>query len=425
MTDKLTQQLDQFITRIEGHGVLRVDFKQNQARMEVSEGERMFEGMVLGHKYSQAPWITMRICGVCPIAHSIAAIKAVENALGFVPNPTITNLRKLLLTGQIIGSHLLHLFFLVLPDYLGVSGADELARRYPAEFHLALNIKRFCDRITEVVGGRTVHPVRAVAGGFTEVPTEDELGELRSLLEDTYDEAQEIVGLFAQQEFPQLDVLQEMVASFSEVEYALYGGEIKSLQSGRFDPAELETHIREEVRQYSAAKFSFLQGKTYFTGALARLNLSSTRLHPLAQRCYQELFSSGELRNPFYNNLAQAVEIVHCYEEARRLLEWLFQRGDLRDGLQKKLEKSDYSGGYGAGCTEAPRGLLYHGVRLRGDFLIKEYNVITPTSQNVANLETTCQRLMDEYREESNQRKRQLIKMLIRAYDPCLTCSVH
>jgi len=425
MADQFVQQLNQYVTRIEGHGVLKIDFDQNTAHMQVDEGERMFEAMIVGQKFDKAPWVTSRICGVCPVAHTLAAIKAVEEALRIKPELTAVRLRELLLCGQIIGSHLLHLFFLVLPDYVGVSSAVELAEKFPAEFHLALNIKRFCDKIISIVGGRVVHPVRAVPGGFTMVPTEEEIRSLSLQLEDTIDEAVNLVELFAEQEYPEFSVLEDMLSLADDNSYALYRGMVGLLNGDRFDPRDLENNIQEEVRNYSSAKFSFLKNKTYFTGALTRLNLSSGQLAPRAKNLYNQCFSEEQLNNPFYNNLAQAIEIVHCYEEAEKLIEWLIEESDLQSGLVRPFSGTGYSGGRGVGCVEAPRGLLYHRVNLNENFLIDEYNIITPTSQNVANLEVTCQQLIEKYRDKSDEEKKKLVQMLIRAYDPCLTCSVH
>src|SRR3990167_9081841 len=185
--------LPEYVTKIEGHGVLNIHFKECRARLEISEGERLFEAVLLGQDATRAPFITSRICGVCPTAHNLASIKAIENALSIKPDPITVELRELMLSGQIIFSHLLHLFFLVLPDYYQVASALKIAKKFPAEYHLALNLKRLSDKLLTTIGGRPIHPTTTMIGGFLKLPDKGELITLKDDIEDVLDEAQDLI----------------------------------------------------------------------------------------------------------------------------------------------------------------------------------------------------------------------------------------
>jgi coenzyme F420-reducing hydrogenase alpha subunit len=194
--------MNDYITKIEGHGNLKIDFRKNKAELHIEEGERLFEGILIGRNYKDAPFIVSRICGICPVAHYLASILAIEKAFGVVNNETTINLRKLLLCAQIIQSHNLHLFFLALPDYLNLNSSLELIEKNPAEFHLSLNIKRTMDEVAQIIGGRLVHPVNPIIGGFAKLPTKKQLAKIKNNLEETIDEVEDVVKLFTNLDYP-------------------------------------------------------------------------------------------------------------------------------------------------------------------------------------------------------------------------------
>ena len=198
-------QNTEFITKIEGHGALNINWSKNKAALEVHEGERLFEGMVVGRPVEDLYWITPRICGVCPIAHNLTAIKAVENALDLEPSRSAVLLRKLLLDAQMIQSHLLHLFFLVAPDYLGLDSGTEIIRTHPKYFDQALALKRVSDLIADTVGGRSIHPTSTAAGGFHKVPSIAVLKKLRREVEGVFEAAQGAVPLFSSLNYPKVE----------------------------------------------------------------------------------------------------------------------------------------------------------------------------------------------------------------------------
>lgn len=419
-----------YITKIEGHGVLNIHFKECKARLEVTEGERLFEAVLLGQAATRAPFITSRICGVCPTAHNLASIKAVENALGIKISPIDAELRNLLLAGQIIFSHLLHLFFLVLPDYYQVSSALEIAEKFPAEYHIALNLKRLSDQLLAAIGGRPIHPTLTTVGGFLKYPQKGSLVTLREEIDQVTDEAEDFVKIFAQIQIPQTERQIEYLA-MDIGQYQLYDGDIVSTSGKKFTPFSYKSHIKEKVKDYSTAKFGYLSNDGGFlVGALARLTIhKSNKLNPQAKRLFQKYFQeefSPAKHNPFNNILAQAIELMHFLEEAGKIIDKLLAT-DIRVVPAKinipKLSKPNW----GIGAVEAPRGTLYHAYEINPDGKIVNADIVTPTVQNLTSIEEDAENLLRTLqldKKSPNICVREL-EMLIRAYDPCITCSVH
>ncbi len=411
-----------YICKIEGHGTLDIKFDKCQARLNILEGERLFEGMLLGRPYKDGPFITSRICGVCPTVHYLTAVCAIENALGIKVTSETEALRKVLLAGQIIQSHILHLFFLALPDYLGIDSALEISKKFPSEFQIALGLKKFSDGLVQKIGGRAVHPITPQISGFDKVPTKSDLNLLLSEAENILNKATDTVKLFAKLDYPDLSHNIEYLASGNKKEYQIYNAsEIISSKNSGFKSADYNKHITEMVKDYSTAKFNIKDKKGFMTGALARLNINQKYLNPKTKKLIKELGIKFPSNNPFHNNLAQAVEVLHFAESIIILLNKL---------LSADLEKAkvfDYEirKGYGVGACEAPRGTLYHAYEIDKKGLINKCDIITPTSQNLTSIEEAANLLLENTKKLNQKKRQQLLEMLIRAYDPCITCSVH
>lgn len=408
---------ESLITKIEGHGSLHVDWEGRKAKLHVVEGERLFEGILVGRTAEEVHWITPRICGVCPIAHNLASVKAVEDALGIIPNPTTILLRRLMMTGQMIQSHVLHLFFLALPDYIGLDRATELAEKDPKAFGRALRLKEVSDEIAFCIAGRNVHPTTTTIGGFHKVPDKGSLQRLLKMLEKTAPDASWTARFFTSLSYPELNAELELL-SLKGDGYSIYDGD--TISSNRNDDTSVKGYkeaIEEEVRDYSTAKFGSYKKRTIMVGALARIAINGKGLSPKAGKFTRNL----DFKNPFHNNLAQAIEILHFHEEAVMLIEKLLKEG--MDGTVVKPSKNPPLRGIGA--VEAPRGGLYHEVHLSEDRKVTYANIITPTVQNLTSIEKSAQALLDQQRKASKEETKRLINMLVRAYDPCLTCSVH
>jgi sulfhydrogenase subunit alpha len=417
-----------FITRVEGHGNLKIDFKKNKAKIIVEEEERLFEQLVINYSFKRAPFITARICGICPTAHYLAAIKAVEDGFSLKPPETAVKLREILLAGQIVQSHTLHLFFLVLPDYTKTKSVKTLAQQYPAEFHLGLNLKKVSDKLVKLLGGREVHPLTPQVGGFKKAPSFGQLKKLSEEIKEVLDEAQDAVRLFNQLKLPSLEQEDRQYLSLDSPGYPLYQGErVTNMERKGFKTRDYQKRIKEEERAGTLVKFSKLSQKgansnnvLLMVGALTRLNSHQQQLNQLAQqalsRCQMTLPSS----NPFDNIKAQAIELIHYLAEAKEMID------NLKEVDLKKINvKVKPKAGLGVGAVEAPRGTLYHSYRFNQIGEIIKADIITPTAQNMLSLEADADRLINLYQDRSQAKREKLIEQLVRAYDPCLTCSVH
>jgi coenzyme F420-reducing hydrogenase alpha subunit/Ni,Fe-hydrogenase III small subunit len=404
-------RLPDFVAKIEGHGRLTINYRHRDAEFEVVESERLIEGLLLGKPFPQAPYITARVCGICCVAHNLCAWMAIESAMGIVPAPATVSARKVLLAAQAVKSHLMHLFFLVLPDYAGERRSAPLFRRYPNEFILMLKSHRACERVLRAVAGSTAFPVATGLGGFLSVPDAAELRALRSEIRADLDRVHDLVGLFASLETP---IMRSGVTLFAPPppgnEYPLYGDGAP--------PA-----IRETVRAGSTAKLGILHdGKTIKVGALARVAKYGNRLnaHAKAARAKHPF----DTADPFRNNLAQAIEILHYLEEIARLIEELPDEAFAETGAVKSPDFSRLPAS-GEACVEAPRGTLIHRVGLGASGEITAYTIISPTQLNLAALEIEAKQLVRERGDLNEVELKREAEKLLRAFDPCITCAVH
>ncbi len=405
---------NEFIAKIEGHGALHIDWEKNEARLKVLEGERLFEGILEGRTAEESHWITPRICGVCPVAHNLASIAACEDAFGIKPNETTNLLRKLMLAGQMIQSHFLHLFFLALPDYIGIDRGTELSKKNPKAFQMALDLKKVSDKIVHTVAGRNIHPTTTAIGGFHKIPTKKSLKDLSEMLKNTREAAKNTVKLFEKLEYPPLKVDLEFISQKDD--------KIISSRGGNSPIKDYKKDIEEEIRNYSTAKFGKYKKREVMVGALARLaNLDIDK-------------ESGiDYQNPFHNNLAQAIEILLYHGESEEILKQLLE-SDLKSTIAPKpLDYTKNEMLIGIGAVEAPRGGLYHEFHINPSTslgasekeIITYANIITPTVQNLTSIEKSANILLEQFKNKTNPEKKHLLEMLVRAYDPCITCSTH
>lgn len=405
--------LPDYTAKIEGHGTLKVDLKKKKVKFQVEESERLVEGLLLDKDFKTAPFITSRICGICPIAHNICSLSAIENALKIkIPEETLL-LRRILLSAQVIKSHLLHLFFLVLPDYTDTKGAVEFSKKYPAEFHLVLNIKRIADEILETIGGSKSFPTNTTIGGFINLPKKEKLLSIQTSISEVVDEAQDLIKIFSSLDIPKIQVntlfLTTQPTSLAENNYPLY-------------PGNLQEEIKEIVKNNSPAKLGVLEnGKVVKVGALSRLKGFSKYLCPKAKNSL--LKYPFDFQNPFNNNIAQSIEILHFLEEVSIIIDKIKNMEIERaQGIKKLTIPSGLNSGIA--FVEAPRGVLIHQIEINSQGKITNYNIIPPTQINLASLEKEAQELIKlNYRSKEETKKN--IEKLIRAFDPCITCAVH
>jgi len=414
----------EFITKIEGHGSLHFNWGKNKVWLEVAEGERLFEGMVVGRPAEDLYWITPRICGVCPIAHNLAAIKAVEDALNIKPGKSTILLRKLLLDAQMIQSHTLHLYFLAAPDYLGLDSGLEIIKTHPVYFQQALELKRISDLLADKIGGRGIHPMATAAGGFRKVPSIETLKMLKKEAVKMLLAAQGTFNLFSSLVYPEVSVNLNLFSLTNGKTYDVYDAKyISSNKKLKVRSENYQDIIEEKIKDYSTAKFGYHKKKGMMVGSLARLNLQGNLLKGEAKKLFKEALV--DFKNPYHNNLAQAIETYHFAAEANEILDILIQTGIDSEATSLPKDLKPGKNSVGVGALEAPRGGLYYEVRLNTKGLITRCNIVTPTVQNLSSIEETAQIVLDQNRGQSKERIQDLLEMLVRAYDPCITCSVH
>ena len=400
---------NEFIAKIEGHGSLSIDWNKNKVELNIHEGERLFEGVLVGRTAEEMHWITPRICGVCPTAHNLASLTALEDALGIKVNQTTNLLRDLMQCGQMIQSHALHLFFLSLPDYLGIDRGTELAQKNPEVFKSALALKGVSDEIAGMIAGRSVHPTRTTIGGFHKIPTKGILEKLLKKLKKTEQDAQNTLELVSKIDFPELKVELQLAVLDNTKIIAVSSNNIKGRKESSI--RDYKEVVQEEIRDYSSAKFGKYKGEEMLVGSLARLAVYGD---------YDKKYKI-DFENPFYNNFAQAIETLTYHQKAQKIIEEL-----LNMEMDKKIIKSSKNPSLkGIGTTEAPRGGLYHEIHLDKDNIITYANIITPTVQNLTSIEKSANALLEQTKNRSQEELERLLIMLVRAYDPCITCSVH
>ncbi len=417
------------ITRVEGHGNISVDLRDGQiTRLELAivESPRFFEAFLRGRSWREVPHITSRICGICSVGHATAAVKAVEAALAITPSEQTVRLRKLMLYAEIIQSHVLHLYFLAVPDFFGVGSVIPLAKTHPDVVQRALRLKRLANDICGAVGGRHIHPIAVHAGGVTHLPLEEELVELKRRLEAARDDLQKTAALFATLKVPVLNRETEYVSLKTRAngEYALYDGDIVSTRDPKpTKVADYRQRVLESVIDHSAAKHCRSpHSESYAVGALARFNNNQEQLHGAARKVARLLGLDGRSFNPFHNNTAQLVETVHCLECSIELIDELLTNGLEREPL---VPPGQFS--HGVGATEVPRGTLFHEYAFDSKGRVESANLIIPTGQNLANIESDM-RTMTQQLVKNGAKKAEItsqLEMLVRAYDPCISCATH
>ena len=411
------------ITRVEGHGNIVVDVHNGEIKkceLQIVETPRFFEAMLRGRPFSEASHLTSRICGICAVAHATTSLRATETALGVELSEQTIILRKLNLHGEMLDSHILHTYMLVAPDLLGVGSVFPLAKSSPDVVLRALRMKKLAGDICATVCGRHTHPIAMTVGGFTHFPTLDELDQLRHRLEAVRADVDATVELFQSLSLPAFDRETEYIALHKEDEYCYMDGELASSDGGFWPLDEYRQVTNEYMVPHSTAKRTRNQRPEYMVGALARFNINHDKLHPRAQAAATALNLKPKCTNPYLISVAQVVEIVHSVEEAILLIDQLLDRGVTWEDPMPPPRLT----GEGVGCCEAPRGTLIHHYSIE-DGLVVNANCIIPTAQNLANIEADMHALVPTILDKNKSDITLTLEMLVRAYDPCISCSTH
>lgn len=415
------------LTRVEGHGNIVVDMKNGvlaRAELEIVEAPRYFEAMLQGRSFHEAAIITSRICGICSLGHQITSLKTTEEALGLEVSEQTVLLRKLLIHGATMQSNVLHAYFLAVPDFLKQGSVFPLIGSHPEVVMRALRMKRLANDIGDVISGRAVHPITPVPGGFTRIPTVAELEDLKrqlldQMMPDLLATVETLKGLAAA--IPVFERETEYISLRSDDDYALYDGDICSTDTGRVPDREYRRMTNEYIVPHSTSKHAKVSRSSYMVGALARWNNNHDRLCDLALTAAGALGLKPGCTNPYMNTIAQVVETAHCAVDSVAIIDRLLGMG-LKD---EKPNQEPTRFGTGVGATEVPRGILYHEYTYDRQARVVKANAIIPTGQNLANIDDDMKKLVPEIIDKSKAEITLHLEMLVRAYDPCISCSVH
>ena len=413
------------IARVEGHGNIHIQIEDNQLKecsWQVVETPRFFEVMMKGLSVEMAPLLAARICGICSISHALVSARAAENALGIEVPETARKVRLLAKHAETLQSHTLHLFFLVAPDLFDKGSVIPISRSLPQVLQITTTLRGYANRASDLIAGRTSHPMAIKVGGMTKVPRKRQLRGMLSELEKALPYLWEALDFFKSVSLPDFVRETEYISLRGDGNYPFIGGDLVSSDGIVKNEAEYLAMTNEYMADHSTSKLCKLSRESFSVGALARFNNNYSGLHPQAKEVAEQLGLQPLVHNPYYHNLAQLVECFHVAYESQDLLV------DLIDSDNSEYAASyDPISGVGVGAVEAPRGVLYHCLEIDDRGIIQRADCVIPTGQNHANIRNDLQELVPLLAEEglSEEQINKQAQMLVRAYDPCISCSVH
>jgi coenzyme F420-reducing hydrogenase alpha subunit len=411
-----------YLARVEGEGAMHVrieDGRVADVKLRIYEPPRFFEAFLRGRGFAEAPDITARICGICPVAYQTSSVLAMEQACGVEVGGQIRALRRLLYCGEWIESHALHVFMLHAPDFLGYASAIELAKDRPEIVQQALELKKTGNRLMTVIGGREVHPINVKVGGFYRAPSPGELAALVEPLERAREIALETVRIVSGFDFPDYTQDYELVALADPELYPVDLGRVVSNRGLDIPVAGYDEHFVEEHVEWSNALHSRVVGRgSYLCGPMARFALAFDRLSPLAKEAAAGAGIDASERNPFRSIVIRAVELVYAADEALRLIA-AYEQPD------RPAVEVEPRAGVGYGASEAPRGLCYHRYRIDDDGTILDAKIVPPTSQNQRTIEDDLRGVVERSLDLPDETLSLLCEQTIRNYDPCISCATH
>lgn len=410
------------LARVEGEGALDLEVHDGRIqtlRLRIFEPPRLFEKFLEGREYQEIPDMVARICGICPVAYQMSAVHAIEGIFGLAPGPWVRAMRRVFYCGEWIQSHSLHIHLLAGPDFLGYGSAPEMAAAHPEAVRRGLALQEIGNAIMCLFGGRSVHPVGARIGGFHRAPAAADVVALRERLRAALPLAEALVAWTAALPLPENGQDFVSVALRHPDEYPMNEGHIAASNGLDIPIAEYEARFAEHQEPHSTALYATLDGQPYLVGPLARLNLNQDRLHRSVRKALTRTGIPFPSRNMFHSIVARAAEIHYALLEAIRLLE------GYREPPSPAVEGTPRAG-TGFGCTEAPRGLLWHRYDLDGAGQVRHARIVPPTSQNQARIEADLRHSLETLGlDRDDETLRQQAEMVIRNYDPCISCATH
>ena len=411
-----------YLARVEGEGAMYLKLdgdRVEEVQFNIFEPPRFYEALLRGRRFDEAPDITSRICGICPVAYQTSAVNAMEHAASVVVDGQTRALRRLLYVGEWIESHTLHIYMLHAPDFLGYPSAIEMAADFPDLVGDALRLKKLGNQIMTVVGGREIHPINMRVGGFYRAPSQRELDTLVAELEWALETAVEMVSVVAGFDFPDFAMEYEFVALSHRDEYAVTDGRIVSSEGMDIAAHEWRDHFEESHVEWSNALHATIKERgRYYVGPMARFALNADKLTPRARAAADAVGLVPGESNPFKSIIVRAVEVVFACEESLRIINE-YRKPDL------SFVEVEPRSAVGHGASEAPRGLLYHRYEIDDDGLIADAQIVPPTSQNQASIEADLRSFVTGRTHLDDETLTWQLEQAIRNYDPCISCSTH
>lgn len=419
-----TIKLD-YLARVEGEGSLYLKIEGDRVedvQLKIFEPPRFFEAFLRGRSYSEAPDLTARICGICPVAYQMTAVRAMEDACGINIDGPIKDLRRLLYCGEWIESHALHIYMLHAPDFLGFDDAMSMAKDYKKEVLRGLRLKKAGNAVMSLLGGREIHPINVRIGGFYKAPTKAALVQLRPMLEQAQSDAEETVRWVAGFAFPEPGPAlrdMELVCLHHEQEYPIDEGSIVSTKGLDLTAKGYEGTFEERHVSYTNALQSVVKCRgSYLTGPIARLALNFDRLPSHVRSVARMAGFDASCRDPYKSIIGRSLEVLFAVGEALRLIDKYVMPDEPNVDVYPRPAE-------GFACTEAPRGLLYHRYKIDGQGIIQDAKIVPPTSQNQLAIEDDLRSLVAKHIRKSESVMGRLCEQAIRNYDPCISCATH
>ena len=411
-----------YLARVEGEGGLHIRIKDNEVKdvkLKIFEPPRFFEAFLEGRRFTEAPDITARICGICPVAYQMSSVHAMEKALGVKVEGQLRALRRLLYCGEWIESHVLHAFMLHAPDFLGYQDSIQMAADHPEQVKMGLEIKKIGNALMTAVGGREIHPVNVRVGGFYRAPELSELAPFVERLEWARNASMEAVRWLSTLKYPEFEVDYEFVSMSHPDEYPFCEGRLKSNKGLDIAIEDFEEHFEEEHVKHSTSLHCHLKERgNYMVGPLARFNVEYEKLPEIAKEAARIAGLEPTCKNPFKSLLVRMVETVFACDEAVRII------ADYQKPEQSFIEVTPKKS-RGFGCSEAPRGICYHRYTMDDEGLITSARIVPPTSQNQGTIEDDLRKLIPQRLDLSEDELTWQCEQAVRNYDPCISCSCH
>lgn len=411
-----------YISRVEGKGALEIKVRGDRIedlKFRIYESPRFFEALLIGRRYYEVHEIVSRICGICPVTHQLTALKCIEKIIGLDVPEHIRNLRELMAIGGVISSHALHLFALALPDYTGHPDIIAMAKDHPDIVKAGFRIKEVGDSLVEVIGGRSVHPVSTIVGGFTSIPTVERLRKFKEKLIEAKNLSLKYSSFISSLNYPEFERKCEHIAFYDKEEYPINYGIIKSTEGLELTEDEYRRWIYEVEVGYSTAKHSYVRGRSSFmVGPLPRVNINYHNLSDEAKDTLSSSMFKFPCFNPFASNIARFAEILTLIDKAIGIIDEKPLEGRPRVEVKPRA-------GEASAITEAPRGVNFHSYRINDEGIVTYASIAPPTCQNAANIEVDLLEYLKDYLDRSDEEIAHRSEMLVRAYDPCISCATH